>query len=93
MAAWVVEWYEPGALSLRGGAPGSGLGVVSMALTQASRLRGRGVVAVTDMKARLAAGWTVDQLWCRLQQAEFGNGFVYDYAEKLPAPDLVSVED
>jgi hypothetical protein len=42
--------------------------------------RGRGPVAVEDMRARLAAGWTIDQLWSRAARAYARDGFVYDYA-------------
>lgn len=42
---------------------------------------GRGEEAVRDMKNRLAAGWTWDELWDRFAQAVSGNGFTYDYAD------------
>lgn len=42
---------------------------------------GRGPVAVADMKARLRAGWTVEQLWDRMVRAESGEGYSYDMAE------------
>lgn len=41
----------------------------------------RGPVATEDMKNRIAAGWTVSQLWDRFQTAVSGEGFNYDYAE------------
>jgi hypothetical protein len=44
----------------------------------------RGPVAVADMKARLAAGWTVDMLWDRMIVAESGEGYSYDMAESVP---------
>ena len=42
-------------------------------------MRGRGPIAVEDMKRRVAAGWTVDQLWTRMQRAESGVGYTYEY--------------
>lgn len=42
---------------------------------------GRGEEAVRDMRGRLAAGWTVEQLWDRYVDATFGDGFTYDFAE------------
>lgn len=61
--------------------------------------QGRGPIAVADMKARLAAGWGVSQLWDRMVDAEVhGQGYSYDMAEKLPADapvrrqELVDVE-
>lgn len=47
--------------------------------------KGRGPIAVADMKARLAAGWTVSALWDRMSAAESGDGYSYDMAETLPA--------
>lgn len=47
--------------------------------------QGRGPIAVADMKARIAAGWSVSQLYDRMSEAELGGGYSYDYAEKLPA--------
>jgi hypothetical protein len=41
---------------------------------------GRGEVAVNDMRARIEAGWTFDQLWDRFAFAVAGAGFTYDYA-------------
>lgn len=41
---------------------------------------GRGPLAVADMKARLADGWTVDRLFDRWWEAEPGAGFSYEYA-------------
>jgi hypothetical protein len=38
----------------------------------------RGEKAVEDMKARIAAGWTVEQLWERFFHPD---GFTYDMAE------------
>lgn len=49
---------------------------------------GRGPVAVEDMKNRIAAGWSVGELWDRLLAAETGDGFSYDYAERVPIEDL-----
>lgn len=43
-------------------------------------MMGRGEEAVNDMRARLAAGWTVEQLWDRYVIATTGDGFTYDYA-------------
>lgn len=34
------------------------------------------------MKARLAAGWDIWQLWERHEKAEAGSGFVYDMAPR-----------
>ncbi len=45
---------------------------------------GRGPIAVADMKARVAAGWTFDQIWARMARAESGHGYSYDMAETLP---------
>lgn len=45
----------------------------------------RGPVAVEDMKNRLAAGWTVGDLWERYRVAAAGDGFDYEYAESLPS--------
>jgi hypothetical protein len=45
----------------------------------------RGPVAVADMKARLEAGWTVSELWDRMQVAVMGDGYSYDMAESLPS--------
>ena len=54
--------------------------------------RGRGPIAVEDMKNRIAAGWTIDELWSRLQAAEMGDGFSYEYAEAVSGvPVLVDV--
>lgn len=53
-----------------------------MARTDRSEMGGRGAVAVADMKNRIAAGWTVEMLYERLREAEFGDGFSYDYAER-----------
>jgi hypothetical protein len=47
---------------------------------QGSSLVGRGKVAVDDMRARVEAGWTFDQLWDRFALAVAGAGFNYDYA-------------
>jgi hypothetical protein len=56
--------------------------------------QGRGPIAVADMKARLAAGWTVSDLYDRMHDAEInGTGYSYDYAEKLPAGSNSEVED
>lgn len=56
--------------------------------------RGRGEVAMADMRARIQAGWDLDMLWARMSAAEqAGKGYVYDYAPvELPAQG-VSVED
>ena len=62
-----------------------------MARTEKSDLGGRGPIAVEDMKNRIAAGWTVSELWDRLQAAETSNGFSYEYAERVPHDDAVSV--
>lgn len=50
---------------------------------------GRGPEAVADMKARIAAGWTVDQLIERFRDP---NGIVYDYLD-LPNTQVVSEEE
>lgn len=42
------------------------------------------------MKARLAAGWTFDQLWDRMTVAESGAGYVYDYAERVDSAPVES---
>lgn len=42
-------------------------------------------MAVEDMKNRLAAGWTVGDLWERYRVAAAGDGFDYEYAESLPS--------
>lgn len=55
-----------------------------MAATEAHIVNQRGPVAVADMKARVAAGWTVDMLWDRMKAAENGGGYSYDYAEDIP---------
>jgi hypothetical protein len=47
---------------------------------QGSSSVGRGRVAVDDMRARIEAGWTVDELWDRFALATAGAGFNYDYA-------------
>lgn len=49
---------------------------------------GRGAIAVADMEARLAAGWTVEQLWARTLRAEAGDGYVYDMAPAHTSEDL-----
>lgn len=49
---------------------------------------GRGPIAVEDMKNRIADGWTVSELWDRLQAAWTGDGFSYEYAERVPLEDL-----
>jgi hypothetical protein len=54
--------------------------------------QGRGPIAVADMKARLAAGWTVSDLYDRMHAAELGGGYSYDMAESLPADTLLEVE-
>ena len=45
--------------------------------------KGRGPVATEDMKNRLLAGWSLDQLWERNSKAVRGEGFSYDFAESL----------
>lgn len=42
----------------------------------------RGQLAVDDMKARIAAGWSVEELWDRFVEATTGDGFIYDYVEQ-----------
>jgi hypothetical protein len=46
--------------------------------------QGRGPIAVADMKARIAAGWSVSALYDRMSEAERGGGYSYDMAESLP---------
>lgn len=43
--------------------------------------KGRGPVAVQDMKNRLAAGWDFSRLWDRNWAAVMGEGHTYDMAE------------
>lgn len=55
------------------------------------QLAGRGEVAVSDMKARIAAlraqgADIVDVLWERSRRAELGEGYRYEYADKTPEP-------
>jgi hypothetical protein len=45
--------------------------------------QGRGPIAVADMKARVAAGWSVSELYDRMSEAELGGGYSYDMAESL----------
>jgi hypothetical protein len=47
--------------------------------------QGRGPIAVADMKARIAAGWSVSELYDRMSAAELGGGYSYDMAESLSA--------
>lgn len=44
-----------------------------------SHQKGRGRQAVDDMRARIDAGWTVEQLWFRFADAVSGRGFTYDF--------------
>lgn len=54
--------------------------------------RGRGSIAVMDMKARIAAGWTVAQLYERMAEAERGAGYSYDMAESLPNSEVEELD-